>query len=196
MSYILIFIIITQTIEYKKNAQLILENERGKIISTLLREEKFEEALKITDDPAVSGRIKMLQGKTFEGLQDIEKSALKGDVASTNIFLLSKMYVPLDELKSIIKFEFGIDTNIILSSQYSKYLLYSPESLEVHLSQSDSTIAPFIIFLLGERNLEKNTQKAKEYYDALLDEYQGSIPAIVARNLIRVLEEQENSENY
>lgn len=191
MSYILIFIIITQTFEHKKSAQSLIENGK-KIISTLLSEERFEEALKITDDPAISGRIKILQGKTFEGLQDIEKSALKGDVASTNIFILSKMYVPLDELKSFIKLELGIDTNVILNSQYSKYLLYSPESLEVHLSQSDSTIAPFIIFMLGGRNLEKNPKKAKEYYDVLLEEYPGSIPAIVARNLIRILEEQKN----
>ena len=196
MSYLLIFIIITQTVEYKESAKSLIENENKKIISILLSEGRFEEALKITDDPAISGRIKILQGKTFEGLQDIEKSALKGDVASTNIFLLSKMYVPLDELKSFIKLEFDIDTNIILNSQYSKYLLYSPESLEVNLSKSDSTIAPFIIFLLGQKNSEKNPHKAKEYYEILLEEYPGSVPAIVARNLIRVLEEQENSDTY
>ncbi len=188
MSYILIFVIITQPIEYKKSFDSLPENEKKKIISRLLLEDKFEEALKITDDPAISGRIKILQEKTFEGLREIEKSALKGDVASTNIFLLSKMNVPLDDLKSFIKFELGIDSNIILSSQYSKYLVYLPESLEVHLSQSDSTIAPFIIFLLGQRNLEKNPQKAKEYYEILLEEYPGSIPTIVARNLIRILE--------
>jgi hypothetical protein len=180
----------------RKELQKLRAEEKKEILIDLLKEEKYKEALSLSDDLAVIGRIKILQGKTFDGLLDIEESALKGNVASCNLFLLSKMGVPLNDLKAFIKMDFGVDTTTTLSSPYTKYLVLTLESLEVELSHTDSLLAPFVVFQLGLKNIDKKEEKAKEYFQILLKEYPKSVPAIIARNLIRLLEEISNTDNH
>lgn len=195
MIYLFILLTITQNVKDRKELQRLRAEEKKEILIDLLKEEKYEEALSLSDDLAAIGRIKILQGKTFDGLLDIEESALKGNVASCNLFLLSKMEVPLNDLKAFIKMDFGVDTTITLSSPYIKYLVLTLESLEVELSHTDSLLTPFVVFQLGLKNIDKKEEKAKEYFQILLKEYPKSVPAIIARNLIRLLEEISNTEN-
>ena len=195
MIYLFILLTITQNVKDRKELQRLRAEEKKEILIDLLKEEKYEEALFLSDDLAVMGRIKILQGKTFAGLLDIEESALKGNVASCNLFLLSKMEVPLNDLKAFIKMDFGVDTTTTLSSPYTKYLVLTLESLEVELSHTDSLLAPFVVFQLGLKNIDKKEEKAKEYFQILLKEYPKSVPAIIARNLIRLLEEISNTDN-
>lgn len=194
MIYLFILLTITQNVKDRKELQRLRAEEKKEILIDLLKEEKYEEALSLSDDLAVIGRIKILQGKTFDGLLDIEESALKGNVASCNLFLLSKMEVPLNDLKAFIKMDFGIDTTITLSSPYTKYLVLTLESLEVELSHPDSLLTPFVVFQLGLKNIDNKEEKAKEYFQILLKEYPKSVPAIIARNLIRFLEEISNTD--
>ncbi|MBA7624117.1 hypothetical protein ES703_31521 [subsurface metagenome] len=196
MIYLFILLTITQNVKDSKELQRLRVEEKKEILIDLLKEEKYKEALSLSDDLAVIGRIKILQGKTFDGLLDIEESALKGNVASCNLFLLSKMEVPLNDLKAFIKMDFGVDTATTLSSPYTKYLVLTLESLEVELSHTDSLLAPFVVFQLGLKNIDKKEEKAKEYFQILLKEYPKSVPAIIARNLIRLLEEISNTDNY
>ncbi|MCK4321911.1 hypothetical protein KAX08_05280 [candidate division WOR-3 bacterium] len=195
MIYLFILLTITQNVKDRKELQRLRAEEKKEILIDLLKEEKYEEALFLSDDLAVMGRIKILQGKTFDGLLDIEESALKGNVASCNLFLLSKMEVPLNDLKAFIKMDFGVDTTTTLSSPYTKYLVLTLESLEVELSHPDSLLTPFVVFQLGLKNIDKKEEKAKEYFQILLKEYPKSVPAIIARNLIRLLEEISNTDN-
>ncbi len=196
MIYLFILLTITQNVKDRKELQRLRAEEKKEILIDLLKEEKYKEALSLSDDLAVIGRIKILQGKTFDGLLDIEESALKGNVASCNLFLLSKMGVPLNDLKAFIKMDFGVDTTTTLSSPYTKYLVLTLESLEVELSHTDSLLAPFVVFQLGLKNIDKREEKAKEYFQILLKEYPKSVPAIIARNLIRLLEEISNTDNH
>lgn len=196
MIYLFILLTITQNVKDRKELQRLRAEEKKEILIDLLKEEKYKEALSLSDDLAVIGRIKILQGKTFDGLLDIEESALKGNVASCNLFLLSKMEVPLNDLKAFIKMDFGVDTTTTLSSPYTKYLVLTLESLEVELSHTDSLLAPFVVFQLGLKNIDKKEEKAKEYFQILLKEYPKSVPAIIARNLIRLLEEISKTDNH
>ena len=195
MIYLLILFTIAQqdVIEKKeiRQFQISIEESRKNIIE-LLGKDKYEEALAITNDPGMKGRIKILQGKTFEGLLDIEESAMKGDVESCNLFLLSKMGVGNSDIKVYIKMELGIDSTLSLSSPYTEYITCPPESLLENLGEIDSLLAPFIIFRVGQIKLENSTEEAKDYFNRLIDEYPKSIPAIIARNLIRVIQEKEN----
>ena len=195
MIYLFILLTITQNVKDRKELQRLRAEEKKEILIDLLKEEKYKEALSLSDDLAVIGRIKILQGKTFDGLLDIEESALKGNVASCNLFLLSKMGVPLNDLKASIKMDFGVDTTTTLSSPYTKYLVLTLESLKVELSHPDSLLTPFVVFQLGLKNIDKKEEKAKEYFQILLKEYPKSVPAIIARNLIRLLEEISNTDN-
>lgn len=196
MIYLFILLTITQNVKDRKELQRLRAEEKKEILIDLLKEEKYKEALSLSDDLAVIGRIKILQGKTFDGLLDIEESALKGNVASCNLFLLSKMEVPLNDLKAFIKMDFGVDTTTTLSSPYTKYLVLTLESLKVELSHPDSLLTPFVVFQLGLKNIDKKEEKAKEYFQILLKEYPKSVPAIIARNLIRLLEEISNTDNH
>lgn len=196
MIYLFILLTITQNVKDRKELQRLRAEEKKEILIDLLKEEKYKEALSLSDDLAIIGRIKILQGKTFDGLLDIEESALKGNVASCNLFLLLKMGVPLNDLKAFIKTDFGVDTTTTLSSPYTKYLVLTLESLEVELSHTDSLLAPFLVFQLGLKNIDKKEEKAKEYFQILLKEYPKSVPAIIARNLIRLLEEISNTDNH
>lgn len=196
MIYLFILLTITQNVKDRKELQRLRAEEKKEILIDLLKEEKYKEALSLSDDLAVIGRIKILQGKTFDGLLDIEESALKGNVASCNLLLLSKMEVPLNDLRAFIKMDFGVDTTTTLSSPYTKYLVLTLESLEVELSHTDSLLAPFVVFQLGLKNIDKKEEKAKEYFQILLKEYPKSVPAIIARNLIRLLEEISNTDNH
>ena len=196
MIYLFILLTITQNVKDRKELQRLRAEEKKEILIDLLKEEKYKEALSLSDDLAVIGRIKILQGKTFDGLLDIEEAALKGNVASCNLFLLSKMEVPLNDLKAFIKMDFGVDTTTTLSSPYTKYLVLTLESLEVELSHPDSLLTPFVVFQLGLKNIDKKEEKAKEYFQILLKEYPKSVPAIIARNLIRLLEEISNTDNH
>jgi len=190
MIYLLILLSTTQSaIDIKETRHLQIEKKQEKVIK-LLRFEKYEEALSLTDEPGIKGRIKILQGKIFEGLLDIEKSALKGNVGSCTLFLLSKMGVGGNDLKAVVRSELGFDSTLTFISPYTKYLMTSPESLLVSLNDSDSLLKPFIIFRIAEKFLDEEPLKSKEYLKRLPSEYPKSIPAIIARDLIRVIEEK------
>ncbi len=190
MIYLLILLSTTQSaIDIKETRHLQIEKKQEKVIK-LLRFEKYEEALSLTDEPGIKGRIKILQGKIFEGLLDIEKSALKGNVGSCTLFLLSKMGVGGNDLKAVVRSELGFDSTLTFISAYTKYLMTSPESLLVSLNDSDSLLKPFIIFRIAEKFLDEEPLKSKEYLKRLPSEYPKSIPAIIARDLIRVIEEK------
>ncbi|MEA1913120.1 MAG: tetratricopeptide repeat protein [candidate division WOR-3 bacterium] len=190
MIYLLIFFSITRIDIEKKEIKKITPQERNAIVINLLRDKEYEKALSITTEPGLSGRIKILKGETFEGLEDMKESAKKGNIQSCNLFLLSNMGVLQSDLKKFIKRELGIDSTSSFSSPYAKFLFYPPESLSVELSAPDSFLLPFIIFRLGFENIQKKPEKAKEYFNQLIREYPESVPTEVARNLIRVIKKK------
>ncbi|MCK4528761.1 tetratricopeptide repeat protein [candidate division WOR-3 bacterium] len=156
----------------------------------LIKEKKYEEALRMSKNPGIKGRIKILNNETFDGFLDIKRSALKGNIPSCNLFILSKMDVPLNDITLFIQREFQFDSTTAVSSPYTEYLLYPLTGISNSLSGVDSLLVPFIIYRLGEINLKGSPEKAKEYFNQLIREYPKSIPAIIARNLIRVIKEK------
>lgn len=163
--------------------------ERRNIAIDLIGEKKYEEALYFAQGKNLTGCIKILKGDIIDGMEDIEESAAKGNVFSCNLFVLYKLEVEQREIKTYIKRELEIaDSTYSFESPYLRYLALDPENLYVQNSSSDSLMRPYIIFKLGMLYVEKNPEKASEYFGELIENYPGSAPAIVVRNMIRVIE--------
>jgi len=196
MTCLLILLLSAQNLINEKMIQKLSPEKKMEMVVRLVKDGKYEEALSLCNDPGLRGRVKILKGETFEGLLDVKESAMKGDVGSCNLFLLSKMGSPDEDIKAFIKREYGIDSNASVSSPYSAYLIFPAESLSAESSTPDSLLTPFILLRKGLINIDENPEEAKDYFSCLITAYPKSIPAIIARDLIRVVEEKISRQKY
>lgn len=164
--------------------------ERRKITVELIRQKKYDHALSFSPDQNLTGCIKILKGNLTEGLEDIKESALRGNIFSCDLYILSNLQAGEKDLREYIIKELGIskDTTFSFQSPYVRYLAFHPESLYVRNIPADSALYPYIIFKSGMVNIEKNPEKAKIYFKILIDNYPLSLPTIIARNTMRALE--------
>jgi hypothetical protein len=155
----------------------------------LLRKKKYDAALSIATDRNLIGCIKFIKGDVEEGIKDIEESAAKGNIFSCELFLLFNLKVEEEELVKYIEKELGVygDSTFSFKSSYIRYLVLPPESLYAENKLPDSVLYPYIIFKSGIKNLAKNPEKTQKDFESLIEKYPNSVPAIVARNILRAV---------
>ncbi len=185
--FLLLLSINASTIDIK-DTKKYLPKERRNIAIKLIGERKYEEALSYAQDKDLSGCIKILRGNLIEGMEDIEESAAKGNIFSCNLFVLYKLEVEQEEISAYVRREFKIaDSAYSFESPYLKYLVADPEILYIQNYSSDSLIRPYIIFKLGMLEVERKPERARKYLGELIEKYPVSVPAIVARNILRAI---------
>ena len=165
-------------------------SQRKQITIEMIRQKKYDTALSFAPDKNLTGCIKILKGNLAEGMEDIKESAAKGNIFSTDLYLLANLKVGNEDLKNYIKAELEISPDSALSyeSPYVRYLSLPAESLYVHHNPADSALYPYIILRCGTLNIEENPEETKKYFETLIEHYPNSLPAILARNIMRILE--------
>ena len=186
---ILLFSINTKAFD-SKHIKKFSPDERKNITIELIRQKKYASALSIAPDKNLIGCIKILKGDLAEGMEDIKESAAKGNIFSTDLYLLSNLNVSNEDLKNYIKGELKVSPDSALSFQspYVRYLSLRPESLYVHITPADSAFYPYIILKMGMINPEEKSEETKKYFEILIERYPNSLPTILARNIMRSLE--------
>lgn len=163
--------------------------ERKNITIELIRQEKYETALMFSPNRNITGCIKILDDKFKEGIEDIQESAAKGNLFSVDLYLLFQLEVSKTDLKNFVRKELCVlkDSAVSYESPFTRYLVFSPESLYVCNISADSILHPYILFKSGMVNLEKDSEKATEFFEDLIENFPNSLPAVVARNTLRSL---------
>jgi hypothetical protein len=163
----------------------------------LLRQKKYDAALSLTSDKNLSGCIKIMKGDVTEGIEDIKESAAKGNIFPCDLFLLYNLKVEEEELADYIKKELKVygDSTFSFESPYIRFLALPPESLYAGNKLPDSILFPYIIFKAGMKNLEKNPEMTKKDFESLIENYPGSVPAVVARNVLRAVKSKLEEKN-
>ena len=190
MIYLILLLSINPSNLDIKDIKKYTPEERRKITIELIRQKNYETALSVSPNQNLTGCIKILKGNLTEGIEDIKESALRGNIFSLDLFILSNLQVGEKDLKEYIRKELEIseDTTFSYQSPYIRYLAIPAESLYVRSIPADSILYPYIIFKSGMINMEKNPEKTKMYFKILIDNYPNSLPTIIARNTMRALE--------
>ncbi len=190
MIYLILLLSVNANVLDGKDVGKYSPEERRNIAIELVRKHEYDIALSLAPDQNLAGCIKILKGDTREGIEDIKESAAKGNIFSCDLYVLYKLEVEQKELTYYIRNELKIygDSTVSFESPYLKYLALDPESLYAQNLSSDSLVRPYIIFKSGMVNSEKYPEKAKPYFEKLIESYPGSVPAIVARNILRAIE--------
>lgn len=167
--------------------------ERRSITIDLISEKNYEKALYFAPDQNMLGCIKFLEGDIYDGIEHIKESAAKGNIFSCDLFILFNLEIEKEELVKYIEKELKIygDSIFPFESPYLQYLTSTSEVSDPKNNYTDSIVEPYFLFKSGTFYSEKNPEEAKRYFDKLVNNYPGSIPAIVARNILRVIEEKK-----
>jgi len=190
----MIYLIFIISLEFNsfdsEDIQKLSPEQRREITAELIRKEEYDIALTFAPDKNLSGCVKILKGAISEGIEDIRESAKKGDLFSCDLYILFNLQTGEKDLQNYIKRELKLlpDTTFSYESPFARYLASNPESLYVQNIPSDSILNPYILFKSGMINVEKESEKATMYFKILLNNYPNSLPAIIARNTIRTLE--------
>jgi hypothetical protein len=185
----MIYLIVLFSVASDNNVRSYSYIDKKDVVFELLRQKKYDAALSLASDKNLIGCIKFIKGDVEEGIKDIKESAAKGNIFSCELFLLFNLEVEEDELVKYIEKELGVygDSIFSFTSPYIRYLALPPESLYSENKLSDSVLYPYIIFKSGMKNLKKNPQKTQKDFESLIEKYPNSVPAIVARNILRAV---------
>lgn len=174
-----------------KDARKYSPDERRIITINLIREKEYDMALSFAPDKNLLGCIKILQGNFLDGIEYIKESALKGEIFSCDLFILFNLKVEEKELVKYIEKRLEVYEDSVFSFK-SPYLSYLTEDFnigEIQNSYADSIVKPYIIYRSGIILPDEHPEK-KGYLERLLDSFPGSIPAVVARNIVGVFEKE------
>ena len=190
MKYLILILLFNSKTLESKDIKNYSPEERRKITIELIRQKKYDYALSFSPDQNLTGCIKILEDRLSEGTEDIKESAAKGDIFSLDLYILLNLNVDRTSLKNYIINELKIypDSTFSYQSPFVRYLTCHPESLYIRNIPADSVIYPYIIFKSGMFNLEKDPEKARNYFKILTDNYPNSLPSIIARNVLGAFE--------
>lgn len=186
MNFLIIFLMVTQVRSVPPNIRT-----PGAKIDTILKytfKGEYDKALALNPPDSLSGKIMILKGDFGNGFEKIKKSALKGNVLDCVLFVLSKMDVKKDDIAAFIRVEMDMDTTINTDSPYIQYLSGKLMEEKDSVMKADTVLYPFVLFNKGFRELEESPVDSKKYLSELLSSYPNSIPAIIARNILRLTE--------
>ena len=192
MIYLLLIFSVNISIIDSKDVKKYSPKERREITIELLREKNFERALSFAPDQNLIGCIKILKGDIYDGIEHIKESAAKGDIFSCDLFILFNLEIKEEDFKKYIEKKLDIyrDSTFVFESQYLQYLTLSPEASYSNKTLTDPFIEPFFLFKSGMFASEKNPEKEKLNLAELVNGYPESVPATVARNILRTIEEK------
>jgi hypothetical protein len=193
MIYLLLLISVNISKSGIKDIKKYSPEERRTITIDFIREQNYEKALAFAPDQNLLGCIKFLQGDVYDGIEHIKESAAKGNIFSCDLFLLFNLEIEEEELVKYIEQELKIYEDSIFSfeSPYLQYLTLTSTASDFKNNHTDSIVEPYFLFKSGAFSSEIHTDKAKLYFEKLVNNYPGSVPAIVARNLLRMIEEKK-----
>lgn len=188
---ILIFSVNISTID-STDEKKYSPQERRAITIDLIREKNYETALSFAPDQNLIGCIKILKGDIYDGIEHIKESAAKGNIFSCDLFILFNLEIKEEEFKKYIEKQLNIytDSTFTFESQYLQYLTLTLEMPSSKKTFTDSIIEPFFLFKSGMLASEKQPEKEKLYLEELVNSHPESVPAIVARNILRIIEEE------
>jgi len=189
---ILIFSVNINTMDIK-DVKKYSPEERREITIDLIRKQNYDMALSFAPDQNLLGCIKISKGDIYDGIEHIKESAAKGNIFSCDLFILFNLEIEKEDLTKYIEKELKVygDSIFTFESPYLQYLTLTSEITDAKNTYTDSIVEPYFLFKSGMLNSEKHPEKAKLYFEKLINNYPGSIPAIVARNILRVTEEKK-----
>jgi hypothetical protein len=193
MIYLLFLLSVNTSKSDIKDIKKYSPEERRTITIDLIRERNYEKALAFAPDQNLLGCIKFLQGDIYDGIEHIKESAAKGNIFSCDLFILFNLEIEKEELVKYIEQELKIygDSTFSFETPYLQYLTLTSTASALKNNHTDSIVEPYFLFKSGTFYSGKNPVKAKIYFEKLVNNYPGSVPAIVARNILRVMEEKE-----
>jgi hypothetical protein len=192
MIYLLLLLSVSISESDIKDIKRYSPEERKTITIDLIRKKNYETALSFAPDQNLLGCIKFLEGDIYDGIEHIKESAAKGNIFSCDLFILFNLDIEKEELVKYIEKELKIYGDSIFSfeSPYLQYLALTSEFPNFKNNYTDSIVEPYFLFKSGTFYSEKHPDKAKIYFEKLVNNYPGSAPAIVARNILRVIEKK------
>jgi len=191
---ILVFAVNINTLD-SKDVKKYSPEERRTITIDLMRKQNYEMALSFAPDQNLIGCIKILKGDIYDGIEHIKESAAKGNIFSCDLFMLFNLGIEKEELAKYIVKELKVysDSVFTFESPYLQYLTLTSETADSKKTYTDSIVEPYFLFKSGMLNSDNHPEKAKLYFEKLVNNHPGSVPAIVARNILRVIEEKKKS---